>query len=147
MRRLTVRGTRFPPRPFHGDGFGSTILRGAGTIPTTMHPSNLFESIPANLPEELVEVLAEGRGHVRIVRLVSQGHASVPGFWYDQAEDEWVALLSGRALLSFEDSATGEVRAVALGPGDWLHIPPHARHRVESTDPDTATVWLAVHWG
>lgn len=112
-----------------------------------MHPSNLFESIPANLPEELVEVLAEGRGHVRIVRLVSQGHASVPGFWYDQAEDEWVALLSGRAVLSFEDSATGEVRAVALGPGDWLHIPPRARHRVESTDPDAATVWLAVHWG
>jgi cupin 2 domain-containing protein len=113
----------------------------------TMHASNLFEAIPPQLPDELVEVLAEGQGHVRIVRLVSQGHASADGFWYDQDEDEWVVLLSGRAVLSFEDSVSGEVRAVALKPGDWLHIPPHARHRVESTDPDEATVWLAVHWG
>jgi cupin 2 domain-containing protein len=112
-----------------------------------MHASNLFEAIPPQLPDELVEVLAEGQGHVRIVRHVSQGHASVDGFWYDQDEHEWVVLLSGRAVLSFEDSVSGEVRAVELKPGDWLHIPPHSRHRVESTDPDEASVWLAVHWG
>lgn len=112
-----------------------------------MHASNLFEAIPPILPDELVEVLAEGHGHVRIVRLVSQGHASADGFWYDQGEHEWVTLLSGRAVLSFEDSVSGEVRAVDLKPGDWLHIPPHAKHRVESTDAEEATVWLAVHWG
>ncbi len=38
----------------------------------TMHASNLFEAIPPQLPDELVEVLAEGQGHVRIVRLVSR---------------------------------------------------------------------------
>ncbi len=112
-----------------------------------MHASNLFEAIPENLPDELVEVLAEGQGRVRIVRLVSEGHASVDGFWYDQDEHEWVALLSGHAVLSFEDSANGEVSVVELKPGDWLHIPPHSKHRVESTATGVATVWLAVHWG
>lgn len=112
-----------------------------------MNASNLFEAIPANLPDELVEVLAEGQGHVRIVRLVSQGHASVDGFWYDQEEHEWVVLLSGHAVLRIEEPATGEINSVELKPGDWLHLPPHTKHRVESTAPDEATVWLAVHWG
>jgi cupin 2 domain-containing protein len=112
-----------------------------------MLPSNLFETVPASMPEELVEVLAEGHGHLRIVRLVSQGHASVDGFWYDQEEHEWVCLLSGGAVLSFEDAVSGEVRVVAMEPGDWLHIPPHAKHRVESTTAEETTVWLAVHWG
>lgn len=112
-----------------------------------MHATNLFAAIPATLTDELVEVLAEGKGRLRIVRLVSQGHASADGFWYDQEEHEWVVLLSGEGVLSFEDAATGEVSAVVMNPGDWLHIPPHARHRVESTAADVATVWLAVHWG
>lgn len=99
------------------------------------------------MPEELVEVLAEGHGHLRIVRLVSQGHASPDGFWYDQDEHEWVTLLSGGATLSFEDAVTGAVKVVVMNPGDWLHIPPHAKHRVENTSRDEATVWLAVHWG
>ena len=112
-----------------------------------MNASNLFTAIPTGLPDELVEVLAEGHGHVRIVRLVSHGHASADGFWYDQEEHEWVVLLSGEAVLSFENAATGAVDAVSLKPGDWLEIPPHSRHRVESTSTDEATVWLAVHWG
>ncbi len=112
-----------------------------------MQGSNLFETVPSDFPDEWVEVLAEGRGQVRIVRLVSQGQASPDGFWYDQDEHEWVALLSGTAVLSFEDAATGEVRAVPMKPGDWLHIPPRSRHRVESTAPGEPTVWLAVHWG
>lgn len=99
------------------------------------------------MPEELVEILADGHGHLRIVRLVSRGHSSPDGFWYDQEEHEWVVLLSGAAVLSYEDGVSGEVRALAMKPGDWLRIPPHTRHRVESTAPDTPSVWLAVHWG
>ena len=49
---------------------------------------NLFANLPASLPEELVTVLAE-RGAVRIERIVSEGHASPPGFWYDQDKSEW----------------------------------------------------------
>ena len=31
-----------------------------------------------------------------------------------------------------------------LAPGDYIEIPPHVRHRVEWTDADWPTVWLAV---
>lgn len=116
------------------------------SIFSTMHATNLFESIPTDIPEELVEVLAEGRGQIRIVRLVSQGHSSPDGFWYDQEETEWVVLLQGRAVMSFENPITGVINPVPLKPGDWIEIPAHARHRVESTSPDEPTVWLAVHW-
>jgi len=112
-----------------------------------MKAAHLFESIPSALPEELVEVLAEGKGHIRIVRLVSCGHTSPDGFWYDQEEHEWVVLLSGAAVMSFENPVSGEVKLVNLTPGDWLEIPPHARHRVESTSAGEPAVWLAVHWG
>lgn len=112
-----------------------------------MKATNLFEAIPPVLPDELVEVLAEGTGSLRIVRLVSLGHVSPEGFWYDQPESEWVLLLQGSATLSLEDFVTDEIRVVHLKPGDWIEIPPHVRHRVDRTDPDQATIWLAVHWG
>ena len=51
-------------------------------------------------------------------------------------------LLSGAARLRFAD----EDEARYLGPGDWVDIPAHCRHRVEWTDLDQPTVWLAVHY-
>lgn len=101
---------------------------------------NLGDAIPGSLPEELVSVLAAGRD-VRIERIVSHGQASATDFWYDQEENEFVLVTAGRARLALAD---GEV--MALGPGDWVNIPAHARHRVEWTDPDTDTVWLAVYY-
>ncbi len=101
--------------------------------------SNLYADIPGELPAELVEVLARGNG-VRIERIVSRGHVSPDGFWYNQDDVEWVVLLTGAARLRFED------REVELGTGDYLHIPAHRRHRVEWTSPDEPTVWLAVHF-
>ena len=105
-------------------------------------PPNLFRDLPANAPDEVVALLAAGGG-VRVERIVSHGHASPPGFWYDQPGHEWVALLTGAATLRFE----GDGPPVELRPGDWLTIPAGSRHRVEWTTPDGPTVWLAVHYG
>ena len=105
-----------------------------------MADGNLFANIPGDLPEELIDILLEREG-LRIERIVSSGHASPPDFWYDQATDEWVVLLSGSAGLSFEDSPD----EVVLNPGDYLFIAAHRRHRVEWTNPDGDTVWLALH--
>jgi cupin 2 domain-containing protein len=33
-----------------------------------------------------------------------------------------------------------------MRPGDYVHIPAHQRHRVEWTEPDQKTVWLALHY-
>lgn len=100
---------------------------------------NLFDRIPAELPEELFETLIRTEA-VHIERIVSRGHATPEGEWYDQEHDEWVLLVQGAAQLVFDDG-----REVAMGPGDWLEIPARCRHRVAWTDPDQETVWLAVH--
>lgn len=99
--------------------------------------ANLFADLPADLPAELTQTLAAGPG-VRVERIVSHGHASPPGFWYDQDETEWVLVVRGAARLRFEDGA------VELRPGDHVTIPARRRHRVEWTTPDEPTVWLAV---
>ena len=36
---------------------------------------------------------------MRVERIVSSGHCSPEGFWYDQDEQEWVPLLQGAARL------------------------------------------------
>lgn len=104
---------------------------------------NLLQEIPEELPEELVSVLAES-GPVRIERIVSDGHVSPGGFWYDQDQNEWILLVSGSAVLSIEKDAG--VERVELNSGDHLLIPAHRRHRVESTSATEKTVWLAVHY-
>ncbi|HSD83574.1 MAG TPA: cupin domain-containing protein [Anaerolineae bacterium] len=104
---------------------------------------NLFENLPRErLPQELFNTILTGPG-IRIERIVSTGQASPVGFWYDQSGEEWVVLLTGAATLRFEDEA--EVRQ--MQPGDWVHIAAHRRHRVEWTNPDTPSTWLAVHFG
>ena len=102
---------------------------------------NIFAQVPAQGAEEEISLLAEKAGG-RIERIVSTGQASPPGFWYDQAWTEWVVVLTGKAALRFAD----EPEPRLLGPGDWLEIPAHARHRVERTDAERPTVWLAVHF-
>jgi cupin 2 domain-containing protein len=102
---------------------------------------NLFGNIAARTAQEEIAILVDKAG-ARIERIVSTGQASPPGFWYDQAWTEWVVVLTGKAALRFADEA--EPRR--LGPGDWLEIPAHARHRVEWTDAERPTVWLAVHF-
>ena len=51
--------------------------------------TNMFADIPADLPEELVQTLLSTLA-LRIERIVSLGHASPEGFWYDQDTHEWV---------------------------------------------------------
>ena len=103
---------------------------------------NIFHGLPDALPDEVVESLVEAK-NVRIERIVSNGQATPDGYWYDQEQDEWVLLLSGSAGLLME----GEDGPRILGPGDYLMIPAHCRHRVAWTDPGERTIWLAVHMG
>ena len=79
--------------------------------------------------------------NVRIERIVSTGQTTPPGEWLDQAWDEWVVVITGAAeiLLEHEDAPR------SLGPGDYLFLPAHVRHRVTWTTPERPTVWLAVH--
>lgn len=81
--------------------------------------------------------------NVQIERIISTGQSSPPDFWYCQQQSEWVIVLQGSAGLRFENEP--EVRILHVG--DFVNIPAQCQHRVEWTDPDGPTVWLAVHYG
>ena len=108
----------------------------------TVLAGNLFADVSvASAGEEAVsEIFA--RPGLKIERIISQGQASPPEFWYDQAWNEWVIVLKGSATLRFED----EPATRSLGAGDYVFIPAKKRHRVEWTEPQQPTVWLAVHF-
>jgi len=62
----------------------------------------LFEGIPAELPKEIFDTICATEG-VKIERIVSRGHASPEGFWYDQEKNEFVLVVRGSAGLKLEN--------------------------------------------
>jgi cupin 2 domain-containing protein len=102
---------------------------------------NLFTDIQKDLSGELIETLLQ-TSSFRIERIVSKGHCSPKGFWYDQDDNEWVILLKGRAMLRFEK----DDESITLNTGDYIHIDKHLRHRIEWTDTEQETIWLAIHY-
>ena len=103
--------------------------------------SNILFHLPTALAEESFETIVRS-GSVLIERIVSLGHTTPDGQWYDQERDEWVLLLSGSAELLFEDGQLPR----RMSTGDHVVIPAGCRHRVTWTDPAVKTVWLAVHY-
>jgi len=98
---------------------------------------NIFAGVPKTIGEEQFLTLFENQS-VKIERTISQSHSSPAGFWYDQAEDEWVIVLRGHATLEFEGGSLVEMKE-----GDHVTIPSHVKYRVHQTGPET--IWLAVH--
>lgn len=88
--------------------------------------------------EQFCDMVRSGKS--RIEAIVSNGQATPEGSWYDQDQDEWVVLLQGSAVLRFDNG-----KEIALEAGDYLLIPAHCRHRVESTTSLPNCLWLAVH--
>ncbi len=105
-----------------------------------MELSNIFESIPDNLDEEVVDLIVQNK-NAKIERIISRGQTSPVSGWYDQEKDEWVIVLTGEAIISFENG-----KEVHLKAGDHINISAHTKHKVKWTDPKTETVWLAVHY-
>ena len=102
---------------------------------------NIYRAPDAAAAEESIELLLDG-GRFRVERIVSNGQTTPEGEWYEQDAAEWVVLLTGGARLRFE--SPNEV--LELAPGDYVNIPAQRRHRVEWTDPNEPTVWLAIHY-
>jgi len=102
---------------------------------------SLLQDIPVELPEELLETICSSES-VKIERIVSRGHSSPEGFWYDQERNEFVLVIQGSAGLKIENMDG----IVVLNPGEYFNIGAHVKHRVEWTDHEGETVWLAVHY-
>ena len=117
------------------------MLKKGTPMKGTPMKGTLFEGIPSELPEEIFDTICSA-GRVKIERIVSRGHASPEGFWYDQERNEFVLVVRGSAGLKLENE--GDI--VVLKSGDYLNIGAHMKHRVEWTDPTCETIWLAVHY-
>jgi cupin 2 domain-containing protein len=92
---------------------------------------------PKSLVEEEMAVLVSRPGfHVK--RIVSTGHTTPVGDWYDQEDAEWVMVVEGEGVVEWEDGSASKLTA-----GSWVFIPPHKKHRVAYTS--DRCVWLAVH--
>ena len=83
----------------------------------------------------MVTILSESK-NVRIERIVLSGQTSPEGFRYDQDKNEFVALLQGEAVLTYEDGR------IKLKVGDTVVISAHKKHRVDFTGEEPLCVWL-----
>jgi cupin 2 domain-containing protein len=102
--------------------------------------SNLLELPPAaaGAGREYAETLLTGAGGLRLERIVTLDDTGADAVWYDQAQDEWVAVLEGEATLGFADG-----REAVLVRGSHIFLPRHVRHRVLRAS--SPCIWLAVY--
>ncbi len=105
-----------------------------------MKLENIFDSIPDNLDNEVFDQLLQNE-QIKIERIISKGHSSPKSGWYNQDKNEWIIILKGDAIISFENNED-----IILKVGNHLHIPAHTKHKVKWTTPDTETIWLAVFY-
>jgi cupin 2 domain-containing protein len=106
-----------------------------------MNYGNFFFGIPKHIDDEIFDTILSSAG-CEIKRIISKGNQSPSDYWYDQVKNEWVMVLKGAAELKFKENG----KTVKMMPGDYVYIPPHCKHRVEWTDPDVETIWLAVYF-
>ena len=90
---------------------------------------------------ESTQVLASAETW-RLLLIASNAYRSPSDEWMDQPDHEWVLVLRGSASVALQNPD----RMVDLSPGDHLLLPSHQRHRVERTDHNPGTLWLALHW-
>lgn len=102
--------------------------------------SNLFDTIEPPFENEVFDDLLISE-NLRVERILSAGHTSPDGSWYDQGENEWVLVLQGAGVIEYED---GE--KVRLDKGQFVNIPAHTKHRVEWTESKQTTIWLAIFY-
>jgi cupin 2 domain-containing protein len=146
--RSTATATGLPPALRSGRRGGPALSEPAAcrlsiatmAFPKVIRSGNLLDGPSPREGEERFETLME-RQDLRIERILSLACPSPEGFWCDQEEDEWVAVIAGEADLQIE----GERGVRHLQRGDWVFLPAHCRHRVVGTSRDRPTVWLAAH--
>jgi cupin 2 domain-containing protein len=99
-----------------------------------MRPANLFSDATPPETGERFDTILSHRNLV-IERIVSSSNTTPQE--YVQAQDEWVVLLQGEALLQVGDTP------VHLKAGEHLFLPAGQPHTVQHSS--EGAIWLAVH--
>ncbi|GBF79161.1 cupin domain-containing protein [Aphanothece sacrum] len=100
---------------------------------------NIFNFPPFLNDQELFETIISNQ-NIKIERIISTGQTTPQDTWYDQEQDEWVILLQGEAILSYENGSQLNLKA-----GDYLLIQSHQKHRIDYTSNNPPCIWLAIH--
>ncbi|MGL4333182.1 MAG: hypothetical protein ACRCZQ_02355 [Bacteroidales bacterium] len=105
---------------------------------------NIYDAITPENNQEITDILlrsagANGAMNLRIERIVSNGEASPPDFWYDQDFNEWCCLVHGCAVLQTELQ-----EEIVLSKGDSCFLSRHLKHRVSEVSDDA--IWITVCW-
>lgn len=98
--------------------------------------NSLYSKID-NKTGETIDPLLEGASF-HLESISSFGCATDEGFWYDQEQPEWVALVRGTATIDFEEGP------INLRSGDFITIAAHQKHRVSKVSANA--VWVALHY-
>ena len=106
-----------------------------------MELKNIFSNIPKSLSDELFKELVSSE-NCKIERIISKGHKTEEGKWYNQDKNEFVIILKGNAELLFKENN----KTIKMKEGDYINIPPRTKHRVTKTDPNKETIWLTIHY-
>lgn len=101
---------------------------------------NIFSNIPRDIPKELFQTILESKD-IKIERIISRGHATKKGRWYNQDKNEFVIILKGDAVIEYKDG-----KKIEMNFGDYIIIPAHTKHRVDKTSDEEETIWLAVFY-
>jgi cupin 2 domain-containing protein len=100
---------------------------------------NIFEKVFVDKKDEQFFEIFKNET-IKVEKIVSNGQKSPENFWYEQEKSEYILLLSGSAILEFEDFE------VDLKKGDCLNIKAMQKHRVKFTSLDEPTIWFAVFY-
>lgn len=98
---------------------------------------NFLQNLPLNHESETFETVFQS-SHTHVERIISYGQTTPQDQPYIQANDEWVMVIAGKAILKIE-----HIGSITLEPNDSVLIPKNHRHWVTYTA--SPTVWLAVH--
>lgn len=88
--------------------------------------------------DEYTEIIWQNE-HLRLERIISCGHTSPQGFWYEQEEDEWVTIIAGEGEITWDNGEASYLKA-----GESIFIPRKKRHRVSYTSDNPLCIWLAL---
>jgi cupin 2 domain-containing protein len=106
-----------------------------------MKAASLLENIPTEIPQEIFQDILK-TDSLRIERIISKGHATPKDDWYEQSENEWVLVIQGQAQLRFEKGQ----QIIQMTPGMYVDIKAGVRHKVQWTNPQVETIWLAIFY-
>jgi mannose-6-phosphate isomerase len=110
----------------HGRGFVTSVQNGSHLVPSPK--AEVYQAPRQDKPwgHEVIFAARDGQYVGKIIN-VTAGHSL--SLQYHLGKDETISVLSGAAVIEY-GPAPDELASEHFGPGDTIHLPPGAVHRI-----------------